>query len=139
MDGTGLNSCYTVTPSCSIRGNGKCTQPNNGIEKGFFTLEKRDEQFSFSLACQEEESYSQTLLFIYIHTLAQHVFLREKVLECPIYCDTFYGPGVRRNKTYSKPWRIIAKYFIQAKGPFSNVNCIKKILNEKNMVESGFR
>ena len=41
--GTGLNSCYTVTPSCSIRGNGKCTQPNNGIEKGFFTLEKRDE------------------------------------------------------------------------------------------------
>ena len=43
MDGTGPNSCYTVSPSCSIRGNGKCTQPNNGIEKGFFTLKKRDE------------------------------------------------------------------------------------------------
>lgn len=68
-------------------------------------------------------------------------FLREKVLECPIYCDIFYGPGVRRNKTYSKPWRIIAKYFIQAKGPFTNMNCInhdKNTYSRKNMVESGF-
>lgn len=127
MDGTGLNSCYTVSPSCSIRGNRKCTQPNNGIEKGFFTLEKRDEQFSISLACQEKKLFSYSHYCLFMSILFPVCFLREKVLECPIYSDSFYSLGVRRNKTYSKPRRIIAKHFNQAKGLFLNEDCINDV------------
>ena len=72
--------------------------------------------------------FSDSDIIVYLYPYFGSVsFLREKVLECPIYCDTFYGLGVRRNKTYSKPWRIIAKYFIQAKGPFINVNGINPV------------
>ena len=63
MDGSGPNSCYTVSPSCAIRGNGKCTQTNNGIEKGFFTPEKRKEMNSF-LFCffAKKECYSPHII-----------------------------------------------------------------------------
>ena len=60
-------------------------------------------------------------------------FLREKVLECPIYSDSFYSLGVRRNKTYSKPWRIIAKHFNQAKGLFLNVNSLNDFRKKLNL------